>query len=44
MDFISLSQEMFEVSFSAEQQVTPVITRDDFKKMIWWLVLFLQIF
>lgn len=32
MDFISLSQEMFEVSFSAEQQVTPVITRDDLKK------------
>lgn len=31
MDFMSLSQEMFDVYFSAEQQVTPVITRDDLK-------------
>lgn len=34
MDFMSLSQEMFEVYFSAEIQVTPVITRDDLKMIL----------
>lgn len=40
MDFMSLSQEMFEVYFSAEKQVT----RDNemILKMIRWLVLSLQ--
>lgn len=41
MDFISLSQEMFEVYFSAEKQVVLKKKRDDLK-MIWWLVRFLQ--
>lgn len=40
MFYGSLSQEMFEVYFSAENK-SSMIRRDDLK-MIWWLVLFLQ--
>lgn len=40
MDFMSLSQEMFEVYFSAEKQV--IRDNEMLLEMIRWLVLFLQ--
>lgn len=41
MDFYEFESEMLEVYFSAENNKSSMITRDDLK-MIWWLVLFLQ--